>query len=179
MNPYAVKYGLGRAWGYSALTVGAWLLFWFHRTRKLLDGELGQGRDDALLHSIGLLVPVWNIFVLYWLYRDLDELRRCHGLPEIPGIEDFAGEIMHSAEIPVAAYVAGGALAPAIMYSVALGKVNEFWDVRTQGLATDASTTGGEKVLLAIGVVIWVLGSVWMVLIVLFFFDSGPLVDVV
>lgn len=163
MNPYAVKYDLGRAWGYSALTVGAWLLFWFHRTRKLLDGELGQGRDDALLHSIGLLVPVWNIFVLYWLYRDLDELRRWHGLPEIP----------------VAAYVAGGALAPAIMYSVALGKVNEFWDVRTQGLATDASTTGGEKVLLAIGVVIWVLGSVWMVLIVLFFFNSGSLVDVV
>jgi hypothetical protein len=163
VNPYAVKYGLGRAWGYSALTVGAWLLFWFHRTRKLLDGELGQGRDDALLHSIGLLVPVWNIFVLYWLYRDLDELRRWHGLPEIP----------------VAAYVAGGALAPAIMYSVALGKVNEFWDIRTQGLATDASTTGGEKVLLAIGVVIWVLGSVWMVLIVLFFFNSGPLVDVV
>jgi hypothetical protein len=163
VNPYAVKYGLGRAWGYSALTVGAWLLFWFHRTRKLLDGELGQGRDDALLHSIGLLVPVWNIFVLYWLYRDLDELRRWHGLPEIP----------------VAAYVAGGALAPAIVYSVALGKVNEFWDVRTQGLATDASTTGGEKVLLAIGVVIWVLGSVWLVLIVLFFFDSGPLVDVV
>jgi hypothetical protein len=108
-------------------------------------------------------VPVWNIFVLYWLYRDLDELRRWHGLPEIP----------------VAAYVAGGALAPAIMYSVALRKVNEFWDVRTQGLATDASTTGGEKVLLAIGAVIWVLGSVWMVLIVLFFFNSGPLVDVV
>lgn len=51
-------------------------------------------------------MPVWNIFVLYRLNRDLDELRRRHGL----------------LEIPVAAHVAGGALAPAIMYSVALGR---------------------------------------------------------
>jgi hypothetical protein len=163
VNPYALRYGLGRAWGYTALTFGMWLVFWFHRTRKLLDGELGSRRDDAVLHSIGLLVPVWNIFVLYWLYRDLDELRRWHGLPEIP----------------VAAYVAGGALAPAIMYSVALGKVNEFWDVRTHGLATDAAITSAEKLLLAIGVAVWVMASAWMVLFVLFFFGSGPLVDVV
>jgi hypothetical protein len=73
VNPYAVKYGLGRAWGYSALSSGMWLVYWFHRNRKLLDGELGRGRDDALVHSIGLLVPVWNIFVLYWLYREATE----------------------------------------------------------------------------------------------------------
>jgi hypothetical protein len=92
VNPYAVRYGLGRAWAYTVLTFGMWLVFWFHRTRRLLDGELGGRREDAVLHSIGLLVPVWNILVLYWLYSDLDELRRRHRLPEIP----------------VAAYVAGG-----------------------------------------------------------------------
>ena len=70
MNPYAVRYGLGRAWGFTALSFGLWLVFWFHRTRRLLDGELSRGRDDVLVHCIGLVVPVWNIFVLYWLYRD-------------------------------------------------------------------------------------------------------------
>ena len=163
MNPYAVKYGLGRAGGGTALTFGMWLVFWFHRTRRLLDGELGGSRDDAVLHSIGLLVPVWNILVLYWLYRDLDELRRWHGLPEIP----------------VAAYVAGGALAPAIMYSVALGKVNEFWDIRTHGLAADAPITGGENALFAVGSTLWVISSAWMVLWVLFLAGSAPLVDMV
>jgi hypothetical protein len=127
-----------------------WLIYWFHRTRKLLDGELGRGGDDAVLHSIGLVVPVWNVFVLYWLYRDIDELRRWNGLPEIP----------------VAAYVAGGALVPGLMYSIALGKVNEYWDVRTQGLATDAPTTTGEKALLAVGVSMWLLWTLGFVVLV-------------
>jgi hypothetical protein len=163
VNPYAVKYGLGRAWGYTALSIGSWLIYWFHRTRKLLDGELARGRDDALLHSIGLLVPVWNVFVLYWLYRDVDELRRWYGLPEIP--------------VPL--YVLGGALAPAVMYSVALAKVNEFWDVRTQGFATEAPTTSGEKLLLGVGAAAWLLSIAWMALIVLLLVGSGPLLDMV
>jgi hypothetical protein len=153
VNPYAVKYGLGRAWGYTALSLGGWLIYWFHRTRKLFDGELARGRDDALLHSVGLLVPVLNIFILYWLYRDLDELRRWHGLPELP----------------VGAYVAGGALFPWVMYSIALGKVNEFWDVRTQGLARDAETARAEKVLLGVGAVIWLLSLGWLAFLVVFF----------
>ena len=48
MNPYGVKYRVGRAWGFTFLTVGLWLIFWFHRTRRLVDGELAGGRDDAL-----------------------------------------------------------------------------------------------------------------------------------
>ena len=109
MNPYAVKYSLGRAWGFTLLSLGLWLIVWFHRTRRLFDGVLAGGRDDALVHTIGLLVPIWNIFVLYWLYRDLDELRRWNGLPGV--------------EVPL--YTAGGALAPAVMYSIALGRFNE------------------------------------------------------
>ena len=158
MNPYAVKYSLGRAWGYTALSAGSWLIYWFHRTRKLFDGELARGRDDALRHSIGLCVPILNIFVLYWLYRDMDELRRWYGLPEIP----------------VGAYVAGGVLFPAVMYSIALGKVNEFWDVRTRGLATDAQTARAEKALLAAGAVIWCLSLVWFALLIVLFTAAAP-----
>ena len=139
MNPYAVKYGLGRAWGFSLLSFGLWLVVWFHRTRRLFDGELARGRDDALVHSIGLLVPIWNIFVLFWLYRDLDELRRRNGLPGL--------------EVPL--YTVGGALAPAITYSIALGKFNELWDTRTQGLAVESPVTAAEKAALAAGGVLW------------------------
>ena len=74
-----------RAWAVPGATAcsasGTWTFYWFYGTRRLLDGELGRGRDDALLHTLGLLVPVLNIFVLYWLYRDLDELRRRPGCP--------------------------------------------------------------------------------------------------
>jgi hypothetical protein len=152
VNPYAVKYSLGRAWGFTALTVGLWLVFWFHRTRKLLDGELARGRDDAIVHSIGLVVPIWNIFVVYWLYRDLDELRRWNGLPGI--------------EVPL--YTVGGALAPAVTYSIALGKVNELWDTRTRGLATGAPVSRGEKAVLAAGGLLWLLYLAWFAVLILF-----------
>ena len=76
MNLYAVKYSLGRAWMYSMLSFGLWTAYWFYVTRRLFDGETGRGRDDAILHTLGLYVPVLNVFILYWLYRDLSELRR-------------------------------------------------------------------------------------------------------
>ena len=141
MNPYAVKYSLGRAWMYSLLSFAMWPGYWFYVNRRLLDGETGRGRDDALLHTLGLFVPVLNVFVLYWLYRDIDEVRQRSGL----------------AGLPVAGYVVGGVFAAPILYSIALGKVNEYWDVRTQGLAIEAPTTTAEKIVVALGVGMWVL----------------------
>jgi len=141
VNPYAVKYGLGRAWGYAVLSFGAWPFYWFYGNRRLLDGETGRGRDDALLHTLGLCVPVLNAFILYWLYRDLDELRRGAGL----------------AGLPVGWYVVGGVFAAPILYSIALGRVNEFWDARTQGFATEAPTTSAEKAVIAVGASMWLL----------------------
>ena len=151
MNPYAVKYSLERAWIYSMLSIGLWTAYWLYVTRKLFDGETGRGRDDAVLHTLGLYVPVLNIFILYWLYRDLSELRQRMGL----------------AELPVPAYVVGGAFLAPVIYSIALGKVNEFWGVRTRGLATEAPMPGAEKAVVAVGASFWVLSVLWLLLFVL------------
>jgi hypothetical protein len=151
VNPYAVKYSLGRAWGYSVLSFFLWPSYWLYMNRRLLDGETGRGRDDALLHTVGVFVPVLNVFVLYWLYRDLDEVRRRIGLPGLP----------------VVGYVVGGIFAAPILYSIALGKVNEYWDVRTQGLATEAPTATTEKVVLALGAAVWLLWALSILLVVL------------
>jgi hypothetical protein len=150
VNPYAVKHGLGRAWGFSILSFGGWTGYWLYRQRKLFDGELAQGRDDAVFHTVGLFVPILNYFVIYWLYRDLDELRRRAALPGI------------SAGL----YLAGAIFVAPIVYSIALGKVNELWDVRTQGYAVDAPVTTVEKVLIGIGIGIWVLYVLVIVLAV-------------
>jgi hypothetical protein len=158
VNPYAVKYSLGRAWMYSLLSFVMWPGYWFYVNRRLLDGETGRGRDDALLHTLGLFVPVLNVFVLYWLYRDLDEVRRRSGLPELP--------------VPV--YVVGAVFAAPILYSIALGKVNEYWDVRTQGLAIEAPTTTTEKIVVALGIGIWVLWVLVLFLGVLLIIFSSP-----
>jgi hypothetical protein len=157
VNPYAVKYGLGRAWIYSLVSYGLWPGYWFYVNRRLLDGETGRGRDDAVLHTLGLFVPVLNIFILYWLYRDLDEVRRRGGLPGLP----------------VAGYVVGGVLLAPVLYSIALGKANEYWDVRTQGLATESPTKGAEKAVLAVGGALWVLMILWLVLVLVLLTVGG------
>ena len=149
MNPYAVKYSL--------VSYGLWPGYWFYVNRKLFDGETGRGRNDAVLHTLGLFVPILNVFIIYWLYRDLDELRRRSGLQGLP----------------VPGYVVGGVLAAPILYSIALGKVNEYWDVRTQGLATEAAMPAAEKAVLAVGAVLWLLMVLWLVLVALLLIFGG------
>lgn len=135
VEAYAVKRPLGRVWLYSAGSFGLYCYAWFHTHRRLLDGELGLGRDDATLHTLGLLVPILNFFIIYWLWRDLNALRQRFGLAEFPDIAYLIGSIF---------------LAP-VFFSLVLVQLNEYWDVRTHGLASDAELNSFEKATLVIG----------------------------
>ncbi|MEX2252682.1 MAG: hypothetical protein WD649_00875 [Thermoleophilaceae bacterium] len=152
-NPYAVKYPGGRVWIFSILSFGFYTFYWFYRNRKLLDGEYGD-RDDAVLHTCGLLVPVLNYFITYWLWRDLNELRLRYGL----------------SEFTVAGYLVGTILGLSpIFYSLALGHTNEYWEARTAGHAVDAPVTTEEKVIVGIGaafLALFVLSFMLVILIV-------------
>ena len=145
---YAVKRSLGRCIGFSVLSFGGWPFYWFYVNRRLLDGEVGRGRDDALLHMLGLFVPVLNVFVTYWLWRDLNELRLRVGLPEFPVVGYTVGSIF---------------LAP-VFWCLVLPQFNAYWDVRLQGWAAEAPVTTVEKVVIGIGIGLWVL---WLLAIVL------------
>ena len=57
MNPYAVKYSLGRAWVYSMLSVGLWTAYWFYVTRKLFDGETGAAATTRFSTRSGSTCP--------------------------------------------------------------------------------------------------------------------------
>jgi hypothetical protein len=144
---YAVKRGLGRVWAFTLLSFGIYGLYWFYVTRKQLDGEVGQGRDDATLHTLGLVVPILNYFIIYWLWRDLSALRARIG----------------QTQFPAGGYVVGTIFLAPVFYSLVLVKLNEYWDARTRGLATDAPVTTGEKVVLGVGAAFWVL---WVLVIV-------------
>lgn len=148
---YAVKRGLGRCIGFTVLSFGGWLFYYLNTHRKLLDGELGGRRDDAVLHTVGYMVPVWNVFILYWLWRDLDELRRRVGL----------------SGFPVGGYVVGAILLAPVFFCLVANRMNEYWDARLGGWATDAPVTTVEKVLLALGAAIWVLWLLTILLLVL------------
>jgi len=151
---YAVKRPLGRVWARTALSFGLYGYAWFHVQRRLFDGELGRGRDDATLHTLGLLVPILNIFIIHWLWRDLNALRLRFGLHEFPE----------------AAYLVGSIFLAPLFFSLVVNHLNEYWDVRTQGLASDAKLNSFERASLVIGgllLAVWVLSLLAAIVVLL------------
>jgi len=148
---------MGRAVLFTILSFGIWTFYWFYRNRKLLDGEYGD-RDDSVLHTCGLLVPVLNFVITYWLWRDLNDLRMRHGL----------------AEFSVAGYLVGTILGLGpVFYGLALGHTNEYWDVRTNGAALDAPVTGGERLIVGIGLAFILLWALILALVIVVVSLSG------
>ena len=139
----AIKRGVGRVIGFTILSPFIYPYYWFFVTRKQLNSELGS-TDDAGLYTAGLLVPILNIIIIYWLWRDIDALRRRVGMPEFNVIL----WLVLSAFVPFAAIV---------FYPMVVSRLNEYWDVRTQGAAITAPVTSGEKFVVAIGAAFWAL----------------------
>ena len=146
----AIKRGVGRVIGFSILSFGIYTYYWFYVTRKQLNAELGS-TDDAGLYTAGLLVPILNIVITYWLWRDLSMLRERVGLPGFNVV----------LWIVLSAFVPGAAL---IIYPMIVNRLNEYWDVRTGGAAVTAPVAGGEKVVLGIGLAIWALFALIIVI---------------
>ena len=101
-----------------------------------------------------LLIPIYNYFLIYGLWEDLNKLRKSRfGLPDMNSLVLLLFAIF----IPFA-----------VLYSfpkVAIA-LNEYWDHRTHGQARDAPVTRVEKILAAIGPVLIALVVVLIVLAV-------------
>ncbi len=153
VDTYGVKFSQKRAWGLSIITWGVWAAWWLYATRQRFDFELGDGRDDALKHTLLYFVPIANLFVVYWLWRDLDVLRRRVGMKKMP----------------VGGYMVGVIFLAPVFFAIVLNRYNEYWDVRFEGHAVDAPVTTGEKVAIALGLVVFFLSMVLFALLAITF----------
>jgi hypothetical protein len=142
-DAYAIKRPVGRVIAFSILSFGIYGFYWFYVTRKQLNAEMRSG-DDAGLYTAGLLVPILNVIITYWLWRDVDNLRRHVGLPSF----NVVLWIVLAMFVPFAALV---------IYPMVVNRVNEYWDVRTQNRAVNARVGAGEKAIVAIGGLFWAL----------------------
>lgn len=125
-----VKRSVLRAVLASAASFGFYTFFWFYQYRRRISAELGR-QDDAGLHTAGLLVPFLNYYITYLLWRDIGDARLRVGLSDIPALP----------------YVIGSIFAGPIVYCLVGSELNEYWDRRTGGAATDAPWTTGEKLI--------------------------------
>lgn len=139
----AIKRGVGRVIGFSILSFGIYTYYWFYVTRKQVNGEIGS-TDDAGLYTAGLLVPILNVIITYWLWRDVALLRQRAGLP------DFNVVLW----LVLAMFVPFAALA---IYPMVVNRLNEYWDVRTGGAAVTAPVSSGEKIVVGVGLALWAL----------------------
>lgn len=146
LGEMAVKRSVARCLGCSIVSLGVYPLFWFHQYRRRVSAELGRA-DDAALLTAGLLVPFLNYYITYLLWRDIAEARRRVGLSEIP-----AGP-----------YVALSIVAAPIVFCVVGTRLNEYWDRRTGGAATDAPFTTAEKLATFVPPVVFVVLVVLLV----------------
>ncbi len=124
----AIKRSVVRCVLCSVVSLGVYGFFWFHQYRRRVSAEVGRA-DDAALHTAGLLVPFLNYYITYLLWRDIAEARRRVGL----------------SEIPAGAYVAASIFVAPAVWCIVASNLNEYWDRRTGGAATDAPFTTAEK----------------------------------
>ena len=142
---WAVKRGIVRV--VVLIFGGTYLFYWFYKTRPLVTGELGT-HDNVVGQTWGLLVPILNWFIIYWLLRDIAELRNRMGMPN-----DLD---------PVVMLVIWLFVSPAGI-GLSQNQLNEYWDRRSNGYATDAPLTAAE-VLIAFA--LWIFFFVLTIVIV-------------
>lgn len=148
---YPVKRGAGRVLGFSILSFGLYGFYWFYVTREQMTREVG-GDDNVGLQTAGQIVPILNFVIIYWLWRDINIARTRVGLPEF--------------NIPVYLVLSILGLSP-IFYCLVVSRLNEYWDRRTNGQATDAPVTGGEKAVVAVGAVLMLLYILFIIVAII------------
>ncbi|MBA2505591.1 MAG: DUF4234 domain-containing protein [Thermoleophilaceae bacterium] len=131
---YPVKWPMGRVIAFSILSLGLYSFYWFYVTRKQVTQQVG-GNDNAGLQTLGLIVPILNFVIAYWLWRDIGELRQRVGLSEM------------NVTLYMVLFVVGAIFFPplvAVVYILVLQALNEYWDASTNGAAVNKPITSGE-----------------------------------
>ena len=57
---------------FSIISYGVWTLYWFYCTRKQVSGLVETNRDDPGIQTFGYMVPIWQVWVVRDLWRDID-----------------------------------------------------------------------------------------------------------
>lgn len=153
-SPYALKRPIGRQILLFFLSFGLWSFYWFYDTRKKLNAELGK-QDDAAVKTACMLIPIYNLVLIYQLWEDLNGLRtRNFGLPEY----NSAVLLIVAVIVPFGIFYS---------YPKVATELNQYWDVRTQGRATEAPVTTIEKVLAGVGAAILALYVLVIVIVII------------
>ncbi len=80
-----IKRSVLRVLGLNILTSGLYNFYWFFVTKNQLKRELKNDQHVGW-QTVGLIVPILQAFILYWMYRDINRVRDAEKLPAFPAV---------------------------------------------------------------------------------------------
>ena len=157
LGGYEVKFPLGRVILLSIISLGLYCFYWFYQVRRQFNQQLSK-EDNSALHTVGLIVPILNWFIIYWLWRDINNASRA------AGAQGFDPMVYLLIAVIGGWFTLG--IASLVIYIIVLQRLNEFWDVRTSGQAVDRPLKTAEIVISLVGALLFVLYIVLIIVVI-------------
>lgn len=149
----AVKRSIPRVIIFNLLSGSLYTFYWFYQTRKAVTQETG-GQDNVGLQTVGLIVPILNFFITYWLFRDIEKARQGAGIAGGFAAQTYILALVGLVVVSFFPLIGLFAwIAVIALYIMVLVKLNELW-VR-KGYA-EAPYTAGEIAVVVVGFLIGV-----------------------
>ena len=139
----ATKRSVGKCILLLIVSGGLWGLAWVYHTAKEV-AQQGLGKDaNPALRAIGMVIPIVNLFILYFSWSDIEGFCKKVGSRDFPLVLYFILTIF----IPFAAI---------FTYISVQGKMNDAFDAASGGQATEAPMETIDWVTVAIGILVLV-----------------------
>lgn len=193
-----VKRSVIRSLGLS-LFLPLYNFYWFYAARRDVTTELGTS-DRAGLQTIGLLVPILNIFIIYWLYRDISRLQSKVRLPAFSSgwylfspvlvailaigalislgfafdtakIGSTLEGILAITSIVMVLALFAAVILVLVFWGLVVSKLNLYWDTKLKGRAAEAPFNSDEVIIISLGLLL-VIGQ-FLLMLFLPSFSSG------
>jgi magnesium-transporting ATPase (P-type) len=148
-SPATVR-SVGRCILLTIVSFGLWSFAWIYHTADEVSPAAGQDASPPL-RTIGWLIPIVNIVVLFLSWRDIDNFLKKHGAKDVPVIVFLLLTIF----IPFAAI---------FTYIIVQNRLNDGWAAASGGQATDAPMTAVDWVFVLAGWVVLGLGLLFVIL---------------
>jgi magnesium-transporting ATPase (P-type) len=148
-SPATIR-SVGRCILLTIVSFGLWSFAWIYHTADEVSPAAGQDASPPL-RTIGWLIPIVNIVVLFLSWRDIDNFLKKHGAKDVPVIVFLLLTIF----IPFAAI---------FTYIIVQNRLNDGWAAASGGQATDAPMTAVDWVFVLAGWVVLGLGLLFVIL---------------
>jgi hypothetical protein len=146
---------------FSIISYGVWTFYWFYCTRKQVSGLVETNRDDPGIQTFGYMVPIWQVWVVRDMWRDINGVAQKAGTVGI-NAKTYTIWFAICAYVPLVNYV--GAIVIPIFYLITQSRLMGALKALNGGVTINRRVTPWSGVWafgpIVLGVVVGVLTSI-------------------